>query len=466
MRWTLCYILILVKKLIPIVRGLCVTLLGKVGILLVICLNCYCEASTSSHKVTLTAASPSFTDVSASIAIARPGDTVIVPAGSAIWNSSLIITKGIKLIGAGIGQTIITGGFSAGTNYFTNSGYMVVYEPSNPEANEPFRLSGFTFDGGGNCHWLKLSNRPTSTPIYIPRKIRIDHNRVLNTKLELGIMIFGELYGVADNNEFVGARSRHLGLDELAWRNLTFSYGTADNFYFEDNVYNLGGKELAYAEAGARYCIRHNTINLTAQDLFSLHDAHGNNPGAWSGTMGLEIYANAIDAHGNYLSVADHRGGKGLIYDNTVSNTTPTYIEVREEFFDYDGPGPAKNSISGQPQYVSESYYWNNQLNGALIPVNIPPGIYPNGGTLDYGGELGIVPQFDRDCWKQSAAFNGTSGIGYGPLSSRPTTCTKGVAYWATDTKTLYRCIATNTWEDYYKPYTYPHPLRTELSGQ
>ena len=62
--------------------------------------------------------------------------------------------------------------------------------------------------------------------------------------------------------------------------------------------------------------------------------------------------------------------------------------------------------------------------------------------------------------WNQKDGFDGTAGIGVGPLSARPTTCTIGVAYWATDTNILYKATATNTWTAYYTPYIYPHPLR------
>src|SRR3712207_5997854 len=77
--------------------------------------------------------------------------------------------------------------------------------------------------------------------------------------------------------------------------------------------------------------------------------------------------------------------------------------------------------------------------------------------------------------------FNGTSGTGWGTLENRPTTCTPGVAYFATDqgswnTSTsnpygvqqngadgiLYKCTAPDTWTVYYTPYTYPHPLQTD----
>ncbi len=67
-------------------------------------------------------------------------------------------------------------------------------------------------------------------------------------------------------------------------------------------------------------------------------------------------------------------------------------------------------------------------------------------------------------------AFNGTAGTGSGTLAARPSSCTTGVAYWATDQGNwnqsgsggqgvLYQCSATNTWTTYYTPYTYPHPL-------
>ena len=80
-----------------------------------------------------------------------------------------------------------------------------------------------------------------------------------------------------------------------------------------------------------------------------------------------------------------------------------------------------------------------------------------------------------------TSPFNGSSGTGWGTLANRPTTCTPGVAYFATDqgswnTSTsnpygvqqngadgvLYKCTAPNTWTLYYTPYTYPHPLQVK----
>ena len=86
----------------------------------------------------------------------------------------------------------------------------------------------------------------------------------------------------------------------------------------------------------------------------------------------------------------------------------------------------------------------------------------------------------DRDFYEESvnqaaqssttSPFNGSSGTGHGTLANRPTSCTQGVGYWATDQGSWdsvaegrrANCSSVqrqNTWTLDYTPYCYPHPL-------
>lgn len=443
---------------------------GSYGVTLTI--SAGSDSTSTSTTITIgqsdviTATSASYADVSTAISKAQSGDTVIIPAGKTTWSSPLVITKGIKLIGAGIGQTVITSGYSGHTtytNYCDPASHLITYYPQHPELDEPFRLSGFTMDLNANCYGPYLYN-PTLKPL---TKVRIDHCDLSNSYtggMEL-IMVVGTVYGCIDNNVLSGGpfMFRCFGLNDVTWNNLTFEYGTANNIYFEDNVINCNDSIVEGGGAG-RYAFRYNVINLSA-NVYGIWDAHGNQPGADNATVGIEVYENTINWGSYGGRIFDHRGGMALVYNNDANSTSWVEAQTREEYLDSVLP-PAFNPISGQPQHVYQSYYWNNTRNGTeLIKINIPPGIYGvdvGGQQVDYGGTIGLVPQWNVDCWKQVIGFDGTAGMGVGLLSNRPAIGTVGVGYWATDTKTLYRWTANNKWEAYYTPFTYPHPLRND----
>ena len=98
----------------------------------------FCLHALSARAAIIPAANPSYAAVSAAVALASRGDTVTVPAGSAVWGNILILSKGISLIGAGRGNTILTG-----------SGVLISIVPDGTAiANEEtIRVEGFTFDG-------------------------------------------------------------------------------------------------------------------------------------------------------------------------------------------------------------------------------------------------------------------------------------------------------------------------------
>ena len=172
---------------------------------------------------TIYATSASLADVEAAIALAESGDRVEVPAGSATWDDQLVITKGIWLCGAGVGNTVITSNYDATnpSSILDTGNYFAFHNPLSPELNEPFRISGFTLDLNNKCWGILISN-PTITAI---NKIRIDHNRIENTNLGLpqfGLiaLIWGTAYGVMDNNEFDTGYIKCSGLDETTWNNV------------------------------------------------------------------------------------------------------------------------------------------------------------------------------------------------------------------------------------------------------
>ena len=409
----------------------------------------------------ITAASVSYADVSAAISRAKSGDTVIVPAGTATWANQLVITKGVNLVGAGDGKTVITSGYALNTSVsvLDPQQYLIVYNPASPILNESFRLSGFTLDLNNRCRGVILKNTTTS----VINRVRIDHNLLKNTYRTIDppiIAVYGSIYGIIDNNQIIGGTVRIAGLDELSWSTFAYDFGTADNLYIEDNRFTLADQMVIYSEQGSRWCFRYNSIDATActSGLYPAFDAHGNQPNAHLANMGAEIYGNTIDTGTKGGALLGQRGGKALVYDNAWATPGAAISLVREEYHDSLNP-PATNLVSGQPQHVSDSYYWNNRKNRT---ENIVPKIDV---TIDYGGTEGVVPQENKDVWFETAVFDGTSGVGVGLLAARPTTCTKGVAYWATDTKTLYKATETNIWTAYYRPYAYPHPLRKDFNG-
>jgi len=427
-------------------------------------------SSTSTSKV-ITASSCTLADVQAAIATAKAGDTVVVPNGTATWGSQLYITKGITLKAASVGGVTIIAGFE-GKNW-SNDNFLIRFQPQDPANNKTFRLSGFKLDCNNKVDAILLVNTSTTEEI---NQVRIDHNEISNLQTDINARYLetdGLIWGVADNNIFhnddtdaVYRTWQALGYNggQSIWQNHPFNFGSEKQFYFEDNTFYTKNI-LVGCGGGGRYCLRHNDIIVKRNSIITVYmfDLHGNmGSGQNWGGIGCELYDNRIDMGNNGLNLIDARGGKALIYNNTISNLgqyQSVYYQVREEYNDSLNP-PAKHSVSGQPQYVSETYFFNQVINGSKP---LPPNVNVTQ-TIDYGGSEGIVPREDFNYFREKASFDGSSGVGVGPVAQRPAYCSKeGAAWWATDENKLYRWHA-GTWEIYYTPYTYPHPLRNKLN--
>jgi len=423
--------------------------------------------------------------VQAAIATAKAGDIVLVPEGRAVWGSKLVIRKGITLKGAGIDRTVIVNGYDGKDDY---DACLIMYRPDDFEANQAFRITGFTFDINNKSEGIMLAHH--KDPSLRPQtKIRIDHNKFINamaSDLSHQAIINNGMRGVVDNNIFEDCiypiRNQWCyGDGRLWWDNWEewglLVYGAADNnMYYEDNVFS-NCKIVMDSQYANRYVFRYNTVYHKAESYVSTLDLHGNQGGQMYSSFGGEVYGNLIFlsyGNGAGVRVLDHRGGKFLCFMNTVvqsSGSFYAYINVRDEYPDSDNP-----TVNPSPQFPNDSYYFLNRNNytGGYWAVEE----YQHSDNPPYYE----CPLMDRDYFVGTDSFNGTTGVGYGPLSARPTPQKAGVGYWATDQKiadlknmvgnnpatpisgTLYKCTAPGVWTAYFTPYTYPHPLRNLLN--
>jgi len=302
------------------------------------------------------------------------------------------------------------------------------------------------------------------------------------------------------------------------------SFGTSNAMYVENNSLNfVRGTENDVATAdglqgGARYVCRFNTVvNMSGTGVCS---AHGT---AWLGRIRgqrqVEVYYNTVtpSAANGCDGMTGIASGTGYILSNTmvttatgcnefarvdiarfIKNSPPwnncdgtqawdeTPFTSSSTCFDHPGHGGGGMLLQGSTPLASVlqtlcTIAGQCYPNAPLAPIyeagdtstvaNVSQGINGvSGGThlvqnRDYYGEVSQTAQTSA-----TSPFNGTTGTGYGTLARRPTTCTNGVGYWATDQGTwnnggpggmFYICSSTNTWTARYTPYTYPHPLTT-----
>jgi len=189
---------------------------------------------------TVTATTCARADVATAITNAADGDTVRIPAGSCTWGSGISTSKGVTILGAGQGSTIITNG---GFDMSTPSG-------------KSFRISGFTLRG------------TSGFAVYGESKaFRIDHitfdnltsGRVENRHIWINPDNAGYVQGVIDHNTFTeprGIQVHYRGSDKdggnTQWIR-ALGLGGPDAVYIEDNVFNNTNMTISTQENNALY---------------------------------------------------------------------------------------------------------------------------------------------------------------------------------------------------------------------
>jgi hypothetical protein len=449
--------------------------------------------------------------------------TLIVPSG----NKSLsILGAGSLATVGGSDQTLIVDNDTGDTNYLL----MVVTGTS----SSFLRIAGITFQSGAGTEkdngFLFVGGNSQSVRIDHNHFQLTTGVGFHGDALRFG----GWNYGVVDHNIFDGLSGGQNAVvtwmgpyggggnqsGDGSW-NAPTSLGSSGFIFAENNVFNniLTSNDCVQ---GGRNVFRFNVLNGTA-----LQTHPTGSQGDGRGCRAFEIYLNTFsgsNASPNYNAYF-LSSGTGVVWGNValsgyeifmsiqsmrVSNSTYSqsgppsgwgYCTTAQNGtgspWDFsttagpciDQPGRGKGDLlSGlfptkcdatlgcntnngvwSNQALEPVYEWLNQWQGVpgypypLIQNSSPTVLAANQDYYAY-----------TLAWNGSSfagtAFNGTVGTGSGTLASRPTTCTKGTAYWATDQGNwnqsgnggqgeLFACSATNTWTLFYTPYTYPHPL-------
>jgi hypothetical protein len=456
------------------------------GLMFLLCAPCLVWASCSGSGLTWNCtAGTTVAQVNTAVSSASNGATITFANGNYTWNSgsiSLNGKNGISLVCSTLGAC----------NVAIGNNVVITISSVTSNISNLIRVGGFNFTGTGSGNgsiWFYGAHNL--------QNIRIDHNTFAQSAGSVGILIgstneSGRKWGVIDNNSFTGSNNFMgvgvLGGGESDW--VAGLMGSSNNLFIEDNTFNFtkqvdDGVGCTDIWSGSSVVVRHNNVHNCR--ILSHGVCHG-------GPVNFEVYNNTVSTDDGYRLIHHQGSGEFIVFNNTLSNDHMALLYYRDCADNPEGCGTCNGSDSsdgnrapsgtyhGYPCYrqpgrdrnlkMMPIYVWNNKVGSSKSDL----------GFEDAGSSCTHHVLANRDYYNAvsvnaqtspASPFNGTTGMGFGTLANRPTTCKTttevadagngGVGYFATDQGsqgTLYMCTATNTWTAHYQPYTYPHPAQ------
>jgi hypothetical protein len=299
---------------------------------------------------TMRAASCSREDVGTALASASAGDVVVIPAGTCRWSTTLTILKGITLIGAGEGQTVLEDDVPKGGANCVGAGPLLSW---NVGSTQKFRLSGLSIKGVAadpaicQAGHVKLAEGSQA--------FRVDH-LTIDPVLTAAIVMYGSLAGVIDHvtargDSKIKVRARHeswggASFGDGSWAE-PLSWGTDKAIYVEDCRFEHTDASSAHAASieagdGARLVVRHNTFHNESIGALGTDSSQRSR-----GTRSLELYENTFAFEpGLAIDAAVQMGsGTGVVFKNAITAETLNVMVQAQNCRD-GSPG-----CSGGPSY-------------------------------------------------------------------------------------------------------------------
>jgi hypothetical protein len=441
------------------------------------------------------------------------GDTIVFPAGSATWGYGASANNGRQtwithsITVTGQGDSTVISIASEGKRYtlatinlwstVTWSNMKIIGAPTGSQAtvfnSQPYNNSarqsgsvnpGINYTGGGRITNVTFESPSTNGPGYFFYGGTVQSFLIDNCRLTAN----------AGNAELIFVRG-----PTNAWQ-VNNTLGGADNIFVENCTFNTNGY-VNDANSNGRMVVRFCTINGPIKV-----DGHGlaSNSAPARGFRCMETYHNTWTYNAAFWTAIEIRGGTTMTFNNTTTNNYGNFFMTDYGAFQslpnfgYQYQTPASYPITDQvgvgkdPKVAASepAYIWGNRV-GASLSWRRQNKAIPQAAIDFYRTQTGDptstyterdLIRANRDFYAEAGFETSTNGAPVEQQAAGVSIGTKAqmlaftppfakYGWWVTDEGTWNRTPGGpqgrlytwngSSWNVYYEPYTYPHPLRT-----